>query len=239
MTFNQRQVLSYVLFPLYRNLKAKYFRDNTVELRAVSFELDPTEEYLDYGETRKASRKYIKAEHDWYMSEDLCIKGHELVEDNPIWQHCAARLGHVNSNYGYLAFSDGNHKQFDSAKAALKWNECSRQGIMIYNRPEMHMHYCDLYHANHDFTCTMYTHFFIENDNTLTMIVNMRSNDAIFGLQNDYSWQRYVYMRMLKELSIQERYKDLKIGKMIWQANSMHIYDKHYDLLERIIGEQK
>ena len=63
----------------------------------------------------------------------------------------------------------------------------------------------------------------------------MRSNDVIFGLQNDYSWHRYVYYDMFKRLK--EQYKNLKVGKIYWNVGSMHLYDRHFDLLKDIVNE--
>jgi thymidylate synthase len=230
-TNNSLEVINKVLL----RLSSQKARDNTLELRDVCLNFDPREQYLDFGETKKSNREYIKNEIEWYCSKDRCIFGHKGIESNKIWKQCATENGIVNSNYGYLVFSASNFNQYDYALQSLIKNKYTRQSVIIYNRPQIQIEHDDGINANHDFICTMYTHQFIENDNTFTYIVYMRSNDIIYGLPNDYSWHYYVYHKMFNELK--EKYPELKIGKIIWHAGSLHIYERHYDLLDKIIKE--
>lgn len=228
---NTREVLSKALIPLYKKLMARDFRNDMLEILFSELIFNPEEEYLDYGNTKPASREYIENEMAWYMSKELSIKGHRGIETNKIWQSCAADDGSVNSNYGNLVFAEPS--QFKSALLSLSMDMYTRQAVIIYNRPDMHTQSKDNVHAKNDFICTMYTQFFIADDK-LEMVVDMRSNDAIYGLQNDYSWQRFVYMEMFDRL---KKLYNLKYGKIIWRANSLHIYPRHFNLLEKIIGE--
>lgn len=208
-----------------------YRRSNTLELRDALLIFNPKEKYLDYGTVRPASRTYVENELKWYLSLDKSILGHKGIEDNKVWKNCATINGNVNSNYGNIVFSkNGGKSQMQHALDKLREDKNTRQSVIIYNRPEMHEWWNDGIHANRDFTCTMYTQHFIEEDNTLTYIVSMRSNDAIFGLQNDYSWHQYLYEYMLNELKCE-------YGKMIWHAGSLHIYERHFKLLEEIKNE--
>jgi thymidylate synthase len=56
----------------------------------------------------------------------------------------------------------------------------------------------------------------------------MRSNDAIFGYLNDYAWHKYVLDKMGDDLQIEKR-------KMIWVSGSLHIYERHFHLIEEYI----
>ena len=64
----------------------------------------------------------------------------------------------------------------------------------------------------------------------------MRSSDVIFGVMNDLPWFFTVYKRMISKL--RETYKDLKYGKIIFIPNSLHCYERHFDLLKKITFEK-
>ena len=59
----------------------------------------------------------------------------------------------------------------------------------------------------------------------------MRSNDAVFGFDNDILWHRYVQSKLVKDLSE-------KLGitvypeDIVWHAASLHVYDRHFKFLE-------
>ena len=61
----------------------------------------------------------------------------------------------------------------------------------------------------------------------------MRSNDAVFGYPNDRAWQDYVLDKFVKD--IQDKFSPAKIekGSILWSAASMHVYEHHFDLLEK------
>lgn len=235
---NTNEVITKVLLELFDKLKHNDLRYNTVEKLNVHLEFDPTEEYIDYGDIKPASRKYIQNELNWYLSQDPSIIGHQGIENNPIWKHCGTMTeGKVNSNYGKIVYEKlhDNKSQIEYAVEKLISDKFTRQSIIIYTRSSLHWEYNDNIHANNDFTCTTHTQHFINNNDELIYIVNMRSNDVIFGLQNDYSWHRYVYYNMFKRLK--EQYKNLKVGKIYWNVGSMHLYDIHFDLLKDIVNE--
>lgn len=237
---NGEIVIKYVLLNLFNKLEKSDFRNNTVELLNVHLEFNPNEAYIDYGMSRLTNREYVARELDWYLSRDKSIHGHIGIENNKIWKSCATDdLGLVNSNYGAIVFDrlDKHLRQFDYAIDKLVKDKCSRQSVIIYTRPSLHWESCDNIHAKHDFTCTTHTQHFITNDNKFIYIVNMRSNDAIFGLQNDYCWHRYVYFKMFETL--RKTYPDLQVGSIYWNTGSMHIYDRHYDILAKIVAEYR
>lgn len=230
---NGKRVISEVFLKLRDKLEKQDLRNNTVELLNIHLVFDPKEEYLDYSPVRMASRKYIENELKWYLSKDYSIFGHEGIETNKIWQHCAGLNGKVNSNYGAIVYQQiGDKTQFEHAIDKLIRDKCTRQSLIIYTRPQLHIEYNDNIHAHSDFTCTTHTQHFITNDNKFEYIVNMRSNDAMYGLQNDYSWHRYVYFQMFNKLK--EYYPNLEIGNIYWNAGSLHIYERHFELLKEI-----
>jgi len=68
---------------------------------------------------------------------------------------------------------------------------------MIYQRPSMQYDFNK--NGMNDFICTNYVQLFIRND-ALIYIVDMRSNDAIYGFFNDFAWHCYIYKKVYTEL---------------------------------------
>jgi thymidylate synthase len=66
---------------------------------------------------------------------------------------------------------------------------------------------------------------------TLDYHVFMRSNDAVFGYDNDYLWHDYVFNKMITDLS-EKLEKPVVRGKLIWNAGSLHVYERHFKFLD-------
>ena len=59
----------------------------------------------------------------------------------------------------------------------------------------------------------------------------MRSNDVVFGYKNDYAWQKYVLNRLESDLYYNGH--PLKAGgKIHWQVQNLHVYERHFDLVK-------
>jgi thymidylate synthase len=171
------------------------------------------------------NQDYVERELDWCLSESLNVN--DIPGDVPsIWKAIATPAGEINSNYGWCILSVENGSQFDSAISALESDINSRQAVMIYNRPSMHKD--SKRDGMKDFMCTHSTHLMIRNGE-LHYIVNMRSNDAIFGYKNDFAWHDYVMDRALERLSCS--YPQLTRGNIYWNAGSLHIYPCHHHLV--------
>ena len=170
---------------------------------------------------------YAKNEIDWYMSQDRCIKGHKGIEDNPTWVKCSSDNGMVNSNYGWCTMSADNGNQFDHALNHLRTNPDTRQAIMVYIRPSIHVEAFDNEHAKYDMTCTCYVDYLIRADK-LYSIVHMRSNDVWFGLRYDLLWQQKMLAMVYMELVKDAKFSSLTLGGIKWNADSLHLYAKHY-----------
>lgn len=232
MQSNEQILLEQIFKPLHQQIKNNQFvKDKTgvkmVELIAPRLELNPTQPVLDFI-ARKTPMKYAEAELKWYDSMDLSVK--EIGEQAAIWKAIADTNGNVNSNYGWCIYSPENGNQYESAVKQLIDDSESRRSCMIYNRPSMQVDY----NANgmNDFMCTFATQHFIRQQK-LIYIVMMRSQDAIYGFFNDFYWHCVVYDRMFKQLS--KKYVNLQVGNIIWIANSFHVYERHFDMLNKIM----
>ena len=171
------------------------------------------------------NQDYINAEIEWYLSQDKSVdKLFQLYgKEVAIWKSCADRFGDINSNYGWCIFSHSNHKQYDKVLETLEKDPLSRQAVMIYTNPYMHS---QAYESGmRDFMCTNTVQYFINEDNYLECQVNMRSNDAVFGYMNDVAWQTFVLQQLADDL-------DLHIGSITWCVGSLHVYERHYELIK-------
>ena len=144
----------------------------------------------------------------------------------------------MNSNYGWCVFSpengDGKRSQYDFALEQLVAHPDGRQSVVFYNRPSMQWEWNDGLNAKHDFTCTFQTTQYVR-DGALHYMVWQRSCDARFGLLNDYAWHWHVYHRFLDDL--RKTTPDLKTGKVHYVCGSLHVYQRHWDLVKEIMRE--
>jgi thymidylate synthase len=162
---------------------------------------------------------YIQRELDWYKSMSL------YVDDIPgitpaIWQQVADRGGKINSNYGWAIYHKDNHLQYANVLNELEISPNSRRAVMIYTRPSMWQDYNR--DGMSDFMCTNTVQYMIR-DEQLIVIVQMRSNDVVFGYRNDYAWQKYVAFHMTKDLKLSHP------PKIIWHVGNLHVYERHFD----------
>jgi thymidylate synthase len=188
--------------------------------------LDPTQPVLEFGKIRKTPDKYVNAELTWYLSQDLKIN--KIAKHAKIWNDVAATDGTINSNYGWCIFSKHNGAQYENCLRELLTNPESRRAVMIYNRPEMWKDYNR--DGMSDFMCTFATQHMIRNGELVT-IYNLRSNDFIFGFFNDFYWACWVHTHLLNALRRRKKYSSLKSGRMIWIANSLHVYERHFSMI--------
>lgn len=227
---NELEIISKIITPLYDKLSSQDILENgTVEVIAQQLILNPLQPFLNFCGVRKSNKKYIAKELDWYLSEDLSIKGH--LDDIKIWNEVCTKdeKREVNSNYGYLLFNEKNGSQYQHCRDVLLKDPNTRNAIIVYNRPSIYNDY--LRDGMHDMICTMFSHFFIRN-NELIMVHVMRSNDLIFGFMNDFAWTCFVYQNML--LDLKEKYPSLHSGRIFWQSDSMHVYERHFGIVKEI-----
>ena len=191
----------------------------TIELIGASFLAD---EPAIFGEV---NQDYVDNELRWYESESTNI--YDIYDDpnkDPpqAWQYSANTHGEINSNYGYLIWNNKFHCQYERALEELEENPDSRRAIMIYNRPDIWMEYNN--NGKNDFICTNAVTYYIRNDE-LQAVVQMRSNDVVFGYKNDFAWQQYVLESLANDLGIQP-------GFITWQVQNLHVYERHFHLVK-------
>ena len=167
------------------------------------------------------NQDYVDRELAWYKSQSLNVN--DIPGETPaIWKAVATEDGYINSNYGWCIWSDENHNQYTNVLDELKKNPDSRRANMIYTRPTMHSDYNR--NGMSDFMCTNNVQYLIRNGE-LNALVYMRSNDAVFGYKNDWAWQKHVLDSLCNELNV-------PAGQIYWNVSSLHVYERHFQLLK-------
>jgi thymidylate synthase len=213
--------------------------NTTIEIVGATFLAD---EEAIFGEV---NWDYVAREEAWYNSMSLNVN--DIPGGAPqIWKAVADKDGFINSNYGWTLYSHENGfmmneyearetsastrllslapSQYEQVVQELKKNPESRRAIAIYTRPSMWLDYN--LNGRSDFMCTNTVQYLIRGGKLIS-IVNMRSNDAVFGYKNDRAWQRHVQEKLAAELNVE-------VGDLIWQVGSLHVYARHYHLVDPV-----
>lgn len=205
-------------------------RDMTIKENCdVAIVLEDPTSCLYTNQVRSSQFKYIAAEFLWYFMGRNDVAW--ISKYAKFWEHIQNPDGTVNSSYGNLLFTKKNEHglaQYEWALQSLIKDKDTRQAVLHFNLP-VHQSF-----DNKDFVCTMYGIFQIR-DNRLNFTVHMRSNDAILGLPTDIAFFATLQMQMLKHLK--ETYPTLELGTYTHIANSLHIYERHFDIVEKMLKQ--
>jgi len=184
---------------------------------------DPTQLSIEVP-ARKFNESYAFGEWLWYVGANPRVNN--MGKLAKIWHDIQDVRGLVESNYGSYLFETQYGNQWFWVRDELKNDKESRRATIAINQP---------YHKNRnhkDYPCTQYVQFFIRNDE-LHICVNMRSNDAVFGFCNDVYTFALFQQLMLNEL--RQTYPELKLGKYHHYAGSFHVYDRHFNMMKKIV----
>lgn len=200
------------------------------EILNCTIEVENPMENLFENEFRSSPKKYIAAELLWYFSG---TKSAVFIEQYAkLWSTLKDEQGNVNSAYGNLIFTEKNEHsltQYAWAIETLKRDKDSRQAFMHFNKPK-HQHF-----DNKDQVCTLQSLFHIR-DNKLNMTLTMRSNDVIFGFMTDFAF--FSVLQYQVYLHLKDTYPDLEMGSYTHVSHSMHLYERHYELVEKMLSSK-
>lgn len=189
---------------------------NTKALFNVSFTIeDPTDKVITTPQ-RKFKEDYAEYEWQWYENGNRNAK--EIAERAKIWKNMMVPFSdEVNSNYGWFwKYND----QYKRVIEEIKQNKDTRRAIIVHYG----IHELDRY--KYDTPCNVVLNLY-KKDDKLHLTVFARSIDLVFGYCND----QYTFARFMEKAS-----KDLggiHIGTMHWFVTNIHLYPRHYDLMER------
>jgi Thymidylate synthase len=193
------------------------------EVRDAQIVLHPSYPFQTF-ENRKYDVEYFKKEMRWKL-------GASKMDDSiksaaKMWESVQNPDGSFNSNYGQYWF--GQQMGLMKAVFELIRDKDSRRACIPMLRDD------HLSPETKDTVCTECVTFHIRH-NVLHMSVHMRSSDQIFGLGTDvptFSVLLYLALGMLRD-----SYPGLKAGRITLTAASSHIYQRHFEVVRKILGE--
>lgn len=191
------------------------------EVRDLQIVVNPEYPFMGFPD-RKYDVNYFKKEMLWKLGAnrmDDSIKQHAKM-----WESVQNPDGSFNSNYGHYWF--GPQMGMWHVVLELIRDKDSRQAVIPMLSHE-HMTPETI-----DKVCTTAVGFHIRN-HELYMTVQMRSSDQVFGLGTDIPTFSFLY-RLVYALLL-ESYPGLYIGTLTITAMSSHIYERHFDMVKRII----
>lgn len=194
-----------------------------IECENFSYALPPYVRFASF-EKRKLNIEYIKKEFLWYLKGDRFDTS--ITKSASMWKDLVNEDGSINSNYGQYIFKNGH---FDRVANILRNDKDSRRAVFIILNND------HLNSDTKDYPCTYSINFHIR-ENKLNMIVRMRSQDGIYGMGNDAPAFSFIHEMMFEELK--DTYKNLKYGTYYHSADSFHVYEKHFDLLDSIKNDE-
>ncbi len=187
----------------------------TIEMISASFLAD---ERAIFG---TVNNQYVEDEINWYLSGSTNVN--DIGEKVPAaWVSTANKHGEINSNYGHLIYSKKYHEQYNQVLSELKRNPDSRRAVMIYTRPSIWVEYNE--NGKNDFICTNAVAYYIR-DGKLHAVVQMRSNDVVFGYKNDRAWAEFILTDLALNLNLEP-------GNIYWQVQNLHVYERHFHLVK-------
>jgi len=209
-------------------LNEKFVTDRTgqktIEIIGASFHADQPAIFGSPNE------EYIQKELMWYKGRITNVNAMNGKVPEA-WKLAANDFGEVNSNYGQLIYADKYHHQYGRVLDELLENPDGRRASMIYNRPSIWEEYNE--NGKSDFICTNAVTYYIRDDK-LHCVVQMRSNDVVFGYKNDYAWQLFVLEDMVRDYNDckTDTYEEITAGNIMWQVQNLHVYERHFHLVK-------
>lgn len=213
----------------------------------TSFAITNPRDRLLFIPERKFSLQYVMAEILWYLSGNNETEW--ISAYSSFWKDISDDDKTANSAYGARIFKahpyhDGSvfvpsktrpdyvervvmpegWSQWEYVKQELTKDPDSRRAVIHIRQPQ------DSYLAQKDVPCTLNLQFFIR-ENKLHMIVQMRSNDLILGTALDVPAFTFMQELMALELGVD-------VGVYYHTSNSMHVYERHYDMCEKILNAE-
>ena len=177
---------------------------------------------------------WVRRELDWFMSGSDNLADMEGPVPQ-LFQACAGWDGKVNSAYGHILFGGPERKRHEDlplfdrvVDTFIMQGPATRHAVAIISDRDIHT--LASYNGRTDFICTNALNFMIDHENRLHIVAQMRSMDAVFGYRADYSMWDALMDYLLGNL--ERAYPDLQRGDITFQVANLHVYPRHFKLLE-------
>ncbi|MEA5084041.1 MAG: thymidylate synthase [Lachnospiraceae bacterium] len=156
-------------------------------------------------------------------------KSNKISELNSrIWDEWMGEDGTIGKAYGYQLgvkhkYKEGEFDQVDRVLFDLKNNPYSRR-IMTNIYTFSDLHEMNLYPCAYSMTFNVV-------DGRLNAILNQRSQDTLMA--NNWNVVQYsVLVHMLAQVS------GLQVGELVHVISDMHIYDRHIEMVKKLISRE-
>lgn len=206
-----------------------------------SFRITDIRDRIPYIPHREFSIAYMIAELVWYLSGNNSMEW--ISNYAPFWRNISDDGTTANSAYGARIFKQHPYQssytvsdvmgpfdniphewtQWQYLKDELKKDPDSRRAVLHIRMPQ------DSYLAHKDVPCTLALQFFIR-DGALHQVASMRSSDLVLGIAYDVPAFTIFQELLALELGVE-------CGSYTHISNSLHIYSKHYPLVEKILND--
>ena len=177
---------------------------------------------------RKFSPTYLAAEILWYLSGNNETEW--ISNYSKFWSRISDDGKTANSAYGARLFrenpviADGRINQWEYVLEELRNDPDSRRAVMHIRVPS------DSVDAKLDVPCTLALQFFIR-EGELHMVTTMRSSDLIFGIAYDIPAFTLFQEMLAIDLGV-------GVGSYTHVSNSLHIYERHFGMVEEILADK-
>lgn len=197
-----------------------------------TFRINNIRDRLPYIPHRNFSLSYMFAELIWYFSG--CNSTKWISKYSSMWNDISDDGATANSAYGSRIFHlhkyqmtykdvDKDFNQWNYVKEELTRDPDSRRAVVHIRMPQ------DSLLASKDVPCTLTLQFFIR-EGALHQVVSMRSSDVIFGIAYDIPAFTMMQEYLANQLNVE-------CGSYTHVSNSLHVYEKHFDMCEKIIAQ--
>jgi thymidylate synthase len=222
---DERAIWQKIFRDVKQNGKFTAPRDKQVlEVENYHYELPP---YVRFCSLTPRALKLDYTRHEWMWMLRGDPYDLSILQHSNIWKNIVVR-GRLNSNYGLAFFRRGG---FNWVIQELGKDKDSRRAcITILGSEEGHLR-ADA----KDVPCTSYLNFRIR-ENRLNMSVHMRSQDAVYGMGNDAPAFSFIHEMVLEMLQF-TKYPELELGTYHHTADSFHVYERHYAMLEELVAD--
>ena len=199
----------------------------TKEIHPLAFSIENFDNYMLTNHERVINLPMALAELVWIMigsDEDWIIKYNKQLEAYSDLDVTLRR--YFNAAYGYRIRNCFKINQLQDVVDNLRNNPDSRQSVIIYRDPISD----SAEKETKDRACNISSMFLIR-DGKLDITQTVRSQDFVWGLPYNLIQFGYITQYIANKLNI-------KVGKYTEMVNSFHVYEKHWDDLDRIANSK-
>lgn len=204
------------------------------EIIGYQFKITNPRNRIPFVPERELSIHYLVAELLWYLSGNDSTEW--ISNYSNFWSKISDDGTTANSAYGSRIFKphpriaagvDQSWTQWKYIVDELKSDPDSRRAVIHIRSPQ------DSLLAKLDVPCTLSLQFFLREDK-VHMVASMRSSDVILGLAYDVPaftlFQELLAVELTRELG-----RPIGLGTYTHISASLHVYERHFDMVERIL----